>query len=165
NSPLTGGGVQIGVNGPRLNIVDRDAACPELPRQPLAEHLDGPFGWREGRLSVDHPPCNQGREPLWSSPPPLFRCLSAACVATKTPRTLTAKTRSKSASVVSSTFIGMTVPALFTSTSSRSNVVTVSSTASLTASASAASARIAIAFPPPRSISLTTDAAASAPLE
>ena len=38
--------------------------------------------------------------------PPVFRCLSAACVATKTPRTLTAKTRSKSARVVSSTFAG-----------------------------------------------------------
>ena len=76
-----------------------------------------------------------------------------------------AKPRSKSARVVSSTFIGMTVPALFTSTSSRSNVVTVFSTAFLTASASAASALIAIAFPPPRSISLTMDAAASVPLE
>src|SRR6267378_2224802 len=63
-------------------------------------------------------------EPIMMIRPPVFRCLSAACVATKTPRTSTAKTRSKSARVVSSTFIGMTVPALFTSTSSRPSVVT-----------------------------------------
>src|SRR6266850_2491001 len=104
-------------------------------------------------------------EPIMMMRPPACMCLSAACVATKTPRTLTANTRSKSASVASSTFIGMTVPALFTSTSSRPKVVTVLSTAFLTASASAASAWIATAFPPARSIALTTDAAASAPLE
>ena len=79
-------------------------------------------------------------EPIMMIRPPVFRCLSAACVATKTPRTLTAKTRSKSARVVSSTGTGMTVPALFTSTSSRPRVATVLSTAFRTASASAASA-------------------------
>src|SRR5467141_965064 len=40
--PLAGGGVQIGVNGTRLNVVDRDAARSQLTRQPLREHLDGP---------------------------------------------------------------------------------------------------------------------------
>jgi LysR substrate binding domain len=56
----------------------------------------------------------------------------------------------------------MPVPALFTSTSSRPNVVMVCSTAPLTASVSAASAWIATAFPPSRSIALTTAAAALA---
>src|SRR6476659_5035477 len=56
---------------------------------------------------------------------------------------------------------GMAVPALFTRTSSRPSVVTVLSTACRTASASAASAWIAIALPPARSISFTTDDAAS----
>ena len=46
--PLAGGGVQVGVDGPRLNIVDRNAARPQLTRQPLREHLDGPFGRRVG---------------------------------------------------------------------------------------------------------------------
>src|SRR6266436_903437 len=95
--------------------------------------------------------------------PPLFICFSAACVARNTPRTLMSSTRSISSTVVSSNVFGMAVPALFTSTSRRPNVVTVFSTAALPASASVASAWIAIAFPPARSISLTTDAAASAP--
>src|SRR5204863_8138399 len=38
--PLAGGGVQVGVDGPRLNVVDRDAARSELTRQGLREHLD-----------------------------------------------------------------------------------------------------------------------------
>src|SRR5437588_1729500 len=97
--------------------------------------------------------------------PPLFMCFSAACVAMNTPRTLMSSTRSISSSVVSSNVFGMAVPALFTRTSSRPNVATVFSTAALTASASVASAWIAIAFPPSRSISLTTEAAASAPFE
>ena len=71
-------------------------------------------------------------------------------VATRTPRTLMVMTRSMSSRVASSNGFGIAVPALFTSTSSRSKVVTVFSTAFLTASASAASAWIAIAFPPPR---------------
>src|SRR5260370_24596587 len=95
--------------------------------------------------------------------PPSFMCFSAACVATNTPRMLMSITRSISSSVVSANDFGMAVPALFTSTSSRPNVATVFSTAAATASASAASAWIAIAFRPARSISLTTDAAASAP--
>src|SRR5260370_17758533 len=95
--------------------------------------------------------------------PPLFMCFSAACVVTNAPRTLMSITRSISSSVVSSNVFGMAVPALFTRTSSRPNVATVFSTAALTALASAASAWIAIAFRPTPSISLTTDAAASAP--
>jgi hypothetical protein len=62
------------------------------------------------------------------------------CVATKTPRMLMSITRSSSSSVVSSNFLGMAVPALFTSTSSRPKVATVFSTAAVTAPASAASA-------------------------
>ena len=61
--------------------------------------------------------------------PPLFMCFSAACVATKMPRTLMSITRSSSSSVVSSNVFGMAVPALFTSTSSRPKVATVFSTA------------------------------------
>src|SRR5713101_1007660 len=79
------------------------------------------------------------------------------------PRTLMSSTRSISSSVVSSNVFGMAVPALFTRMSRPSKVATVFSTAALPASASVASAWIAIAFPPARSISLTTDAAASAP--
>src|SRR5213082_1231084 len=94
---------------------------------------------------------------------PLFMCFSAACVAMNTPRTLMSSTRSISSSVVSSNVFGMAVPALFTRMSRRPKVATVFSTAALLASASVASAWIAIAFPPSRSISLTTDAAASAP--
>src|SRR5437870_1109849 len=97
--------------------------------------------------------------------PPLFMCFSAACVAMNTPRTLMSSTRSISSSVVSSNVFGMAVPALFTRTSSLPNVSTVLLTPALTASASLASAWIAIAFPPARSISLTTDAAASGPFE
>src|SRR5205809_2742353 len=96
--------------------------------------------------------------------PPVFRCFNAACVARKTPRTLMSSTRSISSSVVSSNVFGMAVPALFTRMSRPSKVATVFSTAALTAFASVASAWIAIAFPPAPSISLTTNAAASAPL-
>src|SRR5258708_16693269 len=61
--------------------------------------------------------------------------------------------------------MGRSVRALVTSAWSGARVVTVLSTAFRTASASAASAWIASAFPPPRSISLTRDDAASASLE
>src|SRR5207237_1389066 len=54
--------------------------------------------------------------------PPLFMCLSAACVARNTPRTLMSITRSISSSVVSSNVFGMAVPSLFTRTSSLPNV-------------------------------------------
>src|SRR2546421_1249675 len=94
--------------------------------------------------------------------PPLFMCLSAACVATSVPRTLMSMTRSISSSVVSSNVFGMAVPALFTSTSSRPKIATALSTAPSTALASAASAWIATAFPPPSSIALTTAEAALA---
>jgi hypothetical protein len=104
-------------------------------------------------------------EPIMMIRPPDFMCLSAVCVGDEGAATLTARTWSKSASVVSSTFIGLTVPALFTNTSSRRNVMTGLSMAFLTGSTSAASAWIAIAFPPARSIALTKDAAASAPFE
>src|SRR5207249_11130740 len=102
-------------------------------------------------------------EPIMMMRPPFFMCFSAACVATSVPRTLTSISRSSSSSVVSSNLLGIAVPALFTSTSGRPKAATVSSTAALLASASAASAWIAIALPPARPISLTTDAAASAP--
>src|SRR5262249_13054698 len=92
--------------------------------------------------------------------PPGFMCLSAACVATSVPRTLTSIKRSISSTVVSSKVLGMTEPALFTSTSSRPKVATVFSTAPWTAATSAASAWIATAVPPLSSIALTTAEAA-----
>src|SRR5207302_2240038 len=88
-------------------------------------------------------------EPIMMMRPPLFMCFSAACVATSAPRTLMSITRSSSSSVVSSNVFGMAVPALFTRTSSRPNVLTAFATEPRTASASAASAWIASAFPPP----------------
>src|SRR5580698_89553 len=87
-----------------------------------------------------NPMLSPTQEPILMMRPPLFLCFSAACVATNIPRTLIAKTRSKFSRLVSTTGSGMHVPALFTSTSSLPNVVTVCSTAPFTASASAASA-------------------------
>src|SRR6267154_450188 len=101
-------------------------------------------------------------DPMVMMRPPLFKCLSAACVAASVPRRLMSITRSISSSVVSTNVFGMAVPALFTSTSSWPKVATVLSTAPLTASTSAASAWIARAFPPSSSIALTTAEAARA---
>src|SRR5262249_18613661 len=145
-------------------IVDRKAARPELTRQSLREHLDGPFGGRVGRHAGDEHALAHARADHDDSPAGLQvlerrlrRDEDAADVdrkdAIEVPESgLLDRHRNGRAGVVHQ----HVEPA---------RVVTVLSTAFLTASASAASAWIASPFPPPRSISLTTDAAASAPLE
>src|SRR2546422_2934422 len=47
--PIAGGGVEIGVDGARLNVVHRDAAISKLAGQSLSKHLDGTLRCRVRR--------------------------------------------------------------------------------------------------------------------
>jgi hypothetical protein len=95
--------------------------------------------------------------------PPLVMCFSAACVAAKVPRTLISITRSSSSSVVSSNLLGMAVPALFTSTSSRAEGRDGLFDRGFAGVGIGGVRLNRDRLTPAPSISLTTDAAASAP--
>jgi len=52
--PITRGGIEIGVDRSRLNIIDRDAAAANFSGQPLSKHLDGALGGRVGGEARSH---------------------------------------------------------------------------------------------------------------
>src|SRR6266478_5905583 len=152
----------VGVDHARRDRVNADAARPERCREILHQRVDRAL---RGRMADRVPtaacaPREETRITLLPSPSTGSNC----CTRKYGARTLTAKSLSKSSTVISSMVAALETPALATRMSRRSPMMLRASLASLPApSAAARSTAMASARPPPLRISATTPSASFGP--